>query len=87
MKLQAGNPNLMKRALRVNPQATLESFPNTTGDRVHAKMRTGFVPTPKDPNAVPSPAMNLWERPVYVPEQGYVRRGADDFLRIQSRGF
>jgi hypothetical protein len=41
---------------------------------------------PRDPNAVPPPQMSLWKRPVYVPEQGYVRRGADDFLRVQSRG-
>jgi len=41
---------------------------------------------PDAPLTVPPPKMSLWERPVYVPEQGYVRRGADDFLRVQSRG-
>jgi hypothetical protein len=89
MILQAGNPDAMKRkAMRLNPQATLESFANTTGDKNPAKyVRGGFVPMEKGPNAVPPPQMNLWERPVYVPEQGYVRRGADDFLRVQSRGF
>ena len=87
MKLQAGNPNLMKQATRVNPTATLKSFANTTGDKVHLKQRTGFVPSPKSVDAVAAPAMNLWERPVYTPENHQpARRGADDFLRVQSRG-
>ena len=88
MKLQAGNPNLMKQATRVNPPATLESFANTTGDKAHAKERRGFVPTVKDPNAVPPPTISLWHQPVYVPQNlTPMRRGADDFLRYKSRGF
>ena len=87
MNLQAGNPNLMKKALRVNPQATLKSFTNTTGDKAHAKERTRYVPTRKDPGAVPSPQMNVWKQPTYKPEQGYVRPGANDFLSVKSRGF
>jgi hypothetical protein len=87
MKLQAGNPNLMKQATRVNPHATLESFANTTGDKAHAKERKGFVPSVKAPNAAPPPQMNLWERGVYKPDSsGYVRPGANDHLRIKSRG-
>lgn len=88
MKLQAGNPNLKKAATRVNPQATLESFRNTTGDKAHAKERRGFKPTVKDPDAVLPPTISLWEQPVYVPEKVQpMRRGADDFLRCKSRGF
>ena len=89
MKLNAGNPNLMKKAaLRVNPQATLEAFRNTTGDKAHAKERRGFKPTVKDPNAVLPPTISLWSQPVYKPERMEpVRRGADDFLRCKSRGF
>lgn len=79
--------DLMKKAMRVNPPATLESFPNTTGDKAQVKERTGFVPSQRDPNAVPSPAINIWAQPVYVPpKQGYVRPGAEDFLRCKSKG-
>jgi hypothetical protein len=88
MILQAGNPDAMKRkAMRVNREATLSSFNNSTGDKEQKKYRTGFVPLPKDPDAVPAPAMNLWERPVYKSQEGYVRPGANDFLSIKSRGF
>jgi len=90
VKLDRGNPNLMKKALRVNPHATLEAFPNTLGD-VAAKRRhratTGYVPVPKDPNAALPPSTNLWEQPDYVPPKDeYVRPGAQDFLRYRSRG-
>ena len=89
MKLDHGNPNLMKKAaLRVNPNATLESFTNTTGQKAHAKERTGFRPSVKDPDAVPPPTISLWEQPVYKPERMEpVRGGANDFLRYKSRGF
>lgn len=88
MILQAGNPDAMKRkALRVNKEATLGSFNNTTGDKVHLKQRIGFVPSPKSVDAVAAPAMNLWERPVYKPQEGYVRPGANDFLSVKSKGF
>lgn len=88
MKLDHGNPNLMKKATRVNPHATLESFTNTTGDKAHAKERKGFVPSVKDPDAVPPPTISLWEQPVYVsPKNEYVRPGADDHLKFKSRGF
>jgi len=88
MKLQAGNPNLMKRAaMRVNPKATLESFSNTTGDKAQAKERTGFVPSKRDPDAVPPATNSLWAQPVYVsPKTEYVRPGANDFLKYKSRG-
>ena len=87
MKLQAGNPNLIKKALRVNPHATLESFTNTTGVKAHAKERTGFVPSIKDPNAVRAPELNIWQQAVYEPPPpAYVRRCADDHLQYKSRG-
>ena len=88
MKLDAGNPNLMhKKALRVNPEAALESFRNTTGDKAHAKERTGFVPSRRDPDAVPPATNSLWSQPIYKPDNsGYVRPGADDHLKIKSRG-
>ena len=86
MKLDAGNPNL-KKATRVNPHATLESFRNTTGDKEQVKYRTGFVPLAKDPDAVPPPAISLRRQPVYVPEnRAPMRPGADDHLQFKSRG-
>ena len=80
--------SLKKAAMRVNPEATLESFTPTTGDKVHAKYRTGFVPMEKAPEAVPPNTMSVWDRGVYTPEKsGYVRAGANDFLKLKSRGF
>ena len=87
MKLNAGNPNLMKKATRVNPQATLESFANTTGDKAHAKERRGFKPTVKDPDAVLPPTISLWSQPVYKGENlTPVRPGAEDHLKFKSKG-
>ena len=87
MKLQAGNPNLM----RVNKPVGLGSFANTLGD-VAAKKRhrpsSVYVPAKRDPELVPAPTINIWEQPVYKsPAPAYVRTGADDFLRCKSRGF
>jgi len=43
------------------------------------------VSTPPPPT--PSPAMSLWERPAYRPEQmSFVRPGADAHQRIKSKG-
>jgi hypothetical protein len=91
MKLDRGNPNLMKKAAtRVNSPAPLEAFANTLGD-VAAKRRhratVGYVPLPKDPNAALPPTISVWAQPVYVPPKSeYVRPGAEDFLRCKSRG-
>jgi len=84
MKVDRGNPNLMRK----NPDASLAAVPNKLGDKNPARyVRGGFVPMPKDPNAVPPPQMSVWDRQQYVPESmGAVRRGADDFLRVQSKG-
>jgi hypothetical protein len=44
------------------------------------------VSTPPPPT--PSPAMNLWERPAYKPEQiTSGRTGANDHQHIKSKGF
>lgn len=60
--------------MRTNPNVGLAAVPNKLGD--------------KNPDAVPPPQMNLWARDQYVPEKNApARRGADDFLRVQSRGF
>jgi len=87
MKLDAGNPNLM----RVNKPVSLGSFANTLGD-VAAKKRhrpsSVYVPAKRDPDAVPPPTISLWSQPVYKPERMEpVRGGANDFLRYKSRGF
>jgi hypothetical protein len=91
MKLDRGNPNLMKKAaLRVNPPALLEAFANTLGDAVSKRRHratAGYVPVPREPHTALPPSTNLWEQPVYVPPKGeYVRPGAEDFLRYKSRG-
>jgi hypothetical protein len=87
LKLQAGNPNLMKKAMRVNPSATLTSFTNTTGQKAHAKERTGFRPSVKDPDAVLPPTMSLWEQPVYKPDHSGYQRPGSDHSHIKRRGF
>jgi hypothetical protein len=87
MKLDRGNPNLMKRAaMRVNPTTTLESFGNAVFQRKH-RATVGFVPIPRGPNTVPPPQMSLWKREKYVPENlTPMRPGADDHLKYKSRG-
>jgi hypothetical protein len=88
MNLAAGNPNLKKAAMRVNPKNSLEAVRNTLGDKEQVKYRTGFVPSVKPPDAVPPPQMNLWARDTYAPPKNeYVRPGANDFLNVKSRGF
>lgn len=87
MKLQAGNPNLM----RVNKPVGLGTFANTLGD-VAAKKKhrpsSVYVPAKRDPDLVPAPALSIWERDSYVPQNlTPMRPGADDFLRYKSRGF
>ena len=85
MKLQAGNPNLM----RTNPNAQLAAVPNKLGDKNPSRyVRGGYVPMQKHPDAVPPPQMSLWERDQYVPEKHEpARRGANAFLNVKSRGF
>jgi len=84
MKLDRGNPNLMKKlALRVNPHNTIESF---SPKRTHRSTAV-YVPKPYDPDVVPPPQLSVWERDEYVPPKNeYVRPGANDFLKYKSRG-
>jgi hypothetical protein len=87
MKLDAGNPNLMKKAMRVNTITPLSSFAKTTGDKEIQKYRTGYVPIEKEPGTALPQSLNIWEQPVYTPDYtGYVRPGADDHLKIKSKG-
>jgi hypothetical protein len=54
---------------------------------MHGSILPGFVPSVKAPDAVPPPQMSIWEREAYVPDKtGYVRAGANDFLKLKSRG-
>lgn len=92
MKLDAGNPNLMKaKALKVNKTAGLGNYATSLGDVLPKKKDrapTVFVPSVRDPDAVPPPEMNLWERPLYVPETVQpMRPGADDHMKFKSKGF
>lgn len=51
------------------------------------KLLAEVDPTRTTPPPTPSPAMNLWERPTYKPEQiKPVRPGADEHQRIKSKG-
>lgn len=85
MKLAAGNP-----ALKVNKTTGLGTFATTLGDVAQKKKDrapTVYVPSKRDPNAVPPPQMDMWSRGLYVPEkQGYQRPGADDHLKFKSAG-
>ena len=75
--------------MRVNPTAQLAAVPNKLGDKNPAKyVRGGYTPRQRDEHEALPNKMNLWKRDKYVPENTTpARRGADDFLRIQSRGF
>ena len=89
MKLDAGNPNLMKKATRVNAHsAFVHSFPPVLGDKGQACMRsTGELLTPKDKNVALPPSLSIWDRPVYKPDHSAYQRPGADHSRIKSRGF
>ena len=75
--------------MRVNKTAPLGAFVNNVSEKVPKRMRTENVTLTvhKSPDTVPPPQMNLWARGQYVPPKDeYIRPGANDFLRIQSRG-
>lgn len=83
MKLQAGNPNLM----RVNKPVGLGTFAQTAGDLGQVKVRRGYVPTERDPSLVPASALSIWKRESYVPKNlTPMRPGADDHLKFKSVG-
>lgn len=86
MKLQAGNPNLM----RVNKEVGLGTFATSLGDVAQRKKHrpsSVYVPVERDPNLVPAPAMSVWKQPVYVAEKVQpMRPGAEDHLKFKSAG-
>ena len=86
MKLQAGNPNLM----RVNKEVGLGTFATTLGDvgsRKRDRPSSVYVPVERDPSLVPAPAINIWNQPTYKPAPAaYMRPGADDHLKFKSIG-
>ena len=74
--------------MRVNKETTLGVFPLTYGDKVPKHYVAGdYVKRERDPNEALPSTMSIWERPVYKPQEGYVRLGANDHQRIKSRGF
>jgi hypothetical protein len=89
MKLQAGNPNLMKKATRVNAHsAFVHSFPPVLGDKGQACMRsTGELLTPKDENVALPNTISIWSHPVYKPDHSAYQRPGSDHSHIKRRGF
>ena len=74
--------------MRVNKETTLGSFPLTYGDKVPKHHIAGdYVKRERDPNEALPPSISVWDHSVYKPQEGYVRPGANDFLKIKSRGF
>jgi hypothetical protein len=88
MILQAGNPNLKKKAMRVNKMAPLASFAEKSPDKNPKRyVSGGALLMPKDPNAALPNTISIWEHPTYVPPKAaLLRLGADDFLNIKSKG-
>jgi hypothetical protein len=89
MKFQAGNPNLMqKQATRVNKTTKLGNFTPSLGEKnVEKYVRGDYVPVARHPSVVAAPDLNIWLQPVYMGEKpAYVRPGADDHLKIKSKG-
>ncbi len=74
--------------MRVNPLVKLGTIPYKLGDKNPAQYVKGkVVITPKNPDLVPSPSMNVWERPMYDPKPSTnFRLGADDHKIHRSRG-
>jgi len=76
--------------MRINKEVSLGAFANTLGDVASKKKHrpsSVYVPTERDPDAVPPATNSLWAQPVYQPAPpAYMRPGANDFLSIQSKG-
>ena len=84
MNLPAGNPNLMRQ----NPTSQLAAVPNKLGDKNSSRyVRGGYTPRQRDDHEALPPSINIWQKPVYVPENmAPIRSGANDFLNYKSRG-
>jgi hypothetical protein len=64
----------------------VRNWPAERKARELRKLLNSIDPTRTTP-PTPSPAMSLWERPAYRPEQmSSVRPGAEDHQRIKSKG-
>ena len=74
--------------MRYNPPATLEALPSKLGDKNPERyVRGGYTPRQRDEHEALPPSINVWQQPVYVPENHQpARRGANDFLQLKSRG-
>jgi hypothetical protein len=83
LKLVAGNPNFMK----VNKSVGLGTFAQTSGDLGQVKVRRGYVPTERDPEAVPPATNSLWAQPTYKPDHSAYQRPGSDHSHIKRRGF
>ena len=90
MKLASGNPNLMKKAMRVNKNATLAALPSTLGDKNPPRYVRGeplLIERTED-MAAPRTFNHMKDGLVYVPEKSDpVRAGAMDAFKVQSRGY
>jgi len=91
MKLDAGNPNLMKaKAMRVNRSAPTHVMPNILGDKNPKRyVSSSGIPLliERTPDMATPPGINIKTQPVYVPEKREsMRRGADDHLKYKSLG-
>lgn len=87
MKLDAGNPNLMKaKAMRVNQNAPAHAMPTVLGDKNPKRYVSGGpLLMERTPNMATAPGINLKEQPVYVPpKREAMRPGADDHLKYKS---
>jgi hypothetical protein len=83
LKLVAGNPNFMK----VNKSVGLGTFAQTSGDLGQVKVRRGYVPTERDPDAVLPATNSLWSQPTYKPDHSAYQRPGSDHSHIKRRGF
>ena len=90
MKLAAGNPNLMKKAMRVNKNATLAALPSTLGDKNPPRYVRGeplLIERTED-MAKPRTFNHVKDGQVYVPEKHEpARAGAMDAMKLKSRGY
>lgn len=90
MKLASGNPNLMKKAMRVNKNATLAALLSTLGDKNPPRYVRGeplLIERTED-MAKPRTFNHVKDGQVYVPDRtDPVRPGAMDAMKIQSRGY
>lgn len=90
MKLAAGNPNLVNKAMRVNAHATLAALPSKLGDKNPPRYVRGeplLIERTED-MAKPRTFNHMKDGQVYVPENSEpARAGAMDAFKVKSRGY